>query len=179
MSHDTLPKLLLDKYKTYGDSRIAMRRKKFGVWNKYTWKEYYENVKYMSLGLSALGVKPGDKVAVIGENSPEWYWAELAIQAAGAVVVGVFTDCTAPEVKYFLDNSDSIVVFSHDQEQVDKILEIAGDLPQLRKAVYWETKGLWFYEDELLLFRDDLIEMGQEYEREKNISFEEEKIPIL
>ena len=130
MSNDTLPKLLLERYQIHEEGKIAFRRKKFGVWNRYSWKDYYENVKYMSFGLSALGVKPGDNVAVIGENSPEWYWAELAIQAVGGVLVGIFTDCAAPEVKYFLENSDSTLVFSHDQEQVDKVLEIAADLPR-------------------------------------------------
>jgi long-chain acyl-CoA synthetase len=173
MNKDTLPKLLWAKYQIYGEEKIAFRRKKFGIWNRYSWKDYYENVKYMSLGLSKLGVASGDKIAVIGDNSPEWYWAELAIQAVGAVLVGVFTDCTASEVKYFLENSDSILVFAHDQEQVDKVLEIAGDLPLLGKVVYWETKGLWFYEDERLLFIDDLIGIGREVEREKSKSFKE------
>jgi long-chain acyl-CoA synthetase len=95
MNKDTLPKLLWAKYQIYGEEKIAFRRKKFGIWNRYSWKDYYENVKYMSLGLSKLGVASGDKIAVIGDNSPEWYWAELAIQAVGAVLVGVFTDCTA------------------------------------------------------------------------------------
>jgi long-chain acyl-CoA synthetase len=173
MSNDTLPKLLLERYQVYQEGKTAFRRKKFGVWNRYSWKEYYENVKYISFGLSALGVKSGDNVAVIGENSPEWYWAELAIQAVGGVLVGIFTDCAASEVKYFLENSDSTLVFAHDQEQVDKVLEIAAELPLLQRVVYWETKGLWFYEDERLLFLNDLILLGREFESKTKTSFRE------
>ena len=173
MSRDTLPKLLFEKYQVYGDRKTAFRRKKFGIWNKYSWKDYFEKVKYMAFGLLALGVRKGDKVAVIGENSPEWYWAELAIQSIGAALVGVFTDCTAAEVKFFLENSDSTLVFAHDQEQVDKVLKIAEDLPLLKKAVYWEIKGLWFYEDKRIMSLDDLIKLGRQYEEENNVSFRE------
>ena len=172
MIKDTLPKLLHEKAQIYGDGKIAFRRKKFGIWNRYTWKDYFEKVKYIGLGLSALGVKPGDKVAVLGENSPEWYWAELGIQSVGAVLVGVFADCTASEVKYFLENSDSTLVFAHDQEQVDKVLENIDDLPLLKKAVYWETKGLWFYKDDRLMLLGALIELGRRHELEANISFQ-------
>ncbi|MBF8304078.1 MAG: Long-chain-fatty-acid--CoA ligase, partial [Dehalococcoidia bacterium] len=73
MAEDTLPKLLLQKYQKYGDTEIAMRKKTLGIWYKYTWKDYYENVKSFSLGLVSLGLQRGDKVCILGENNPEWY----------------------------------------------------------------------------------------------------------
>ncbi len=105
---------------------MAMRVKDRGIWQSYTWKDYYEKVKYFSLGLMKMGLETGDKVSILGENKPEWYWAELAVHCAGATVVGIFTDCIPSEVKYYVEHSDSKFVVAHDQEQVDKMLEIKG-----------------------------------------------------
>ena len=60
---DTWPKILKYNYEKYGDNHIAMRYKHYGIWQPYTWKDYYLNVKYLALGLLSLGFKPGDKVA--------------------------------------------------------------------------------------------------------------------
>ena len=60
--------------------RKAMRYKHYGIWQAYTWQDYYENVKYLALGLLSLGFKAGDKLLIIGDNAPEWYFGELAAQ---------------------------------------------------------------------------------------------------
>jgi len=161
----TLPKLLKQNYDKYGDKKVAMRVKEFGIWQIYTWKDYYEKVKYFSLGLISLGLERGDKVSILGENKPEWYWAELATQAAGGVVVGVFTDCMPVEVKYFVEHSDSKIVIAHDQEQVDKLLQIKDELPLLKKVIYWDPKGVWNYDDPILMSFDEVIHLGKEYEK--------------
>lgn len=161
---DTLPKLLKCNYKKYGDRKVAMRVKEFGIWQSYTWKDYYEKVQYFSLGLISLGLEPGDKVSILGENKPQWYWAELATQAAGGAVVGIFTDCMPPEVKYFVIHSDSKFVVAHDQEQVDKLLKIKDELPLLKRVIYWDPKGLWDYDDPILISFDRVLELGKEYE---------------
>jgi len=164
MKEDTLPKLLRKNYQVYGDRKTVMRQKDHGIWRRFSWKDYYENVKYLCLGLISMGMKRGDKVAIIGENEPELYWAELAIQSAGGVMVGIFTDCTAQEVKYYLTNSDSRFVIAQDQEQVDKILLIKEELPLLQKVIYWDPKGLWYYKQEDLLSFDKVLELGRSYE---------------
>lgn len=80
-SKDTLPKILKRNYEIWGDTRIAMRHKDLGIWQEYTWKDYFENVERFALGLKSLGFQPGDKICIIGDNEPEWYWAELACQS--------------------------------------------------------------------------------------------------
>lgn len=161
---DTLPKLLRDNYRRY-PYELALREKDRGIWKGYTWKEYYEKVKYFSLGLMSLGLKRGDKLAILGENKPEWYYAELAVQAAGGVAVGIFTDCGASEVKYYVEHSDAIFVVTHDQEQVDKLLQIKNELPLLKNVIYWQIKGLWNYRDSLLLSFNEVLELGRKYEK--------------
>ena len=98
VKEDTFPKLLLRNAERFGDRKVAMREKEFGIWQEFTWKEYHEHVKYFSLGLVSLGLSPGDKVAIIGDNRPEWVWAEVAAQAAGAVPLGLYQDSTLKEV---------------------------------------------------------------------------------
>lgn len=162
---DTLPKLLVRNF-LQNPHKVAMRVKDRGIWKEYTWKDYYEKVKYFSLGLIRLGLKKGDKISVLGENKPEWYWAELAVQSAGGTAVGIFVDCISSEVKYYVEHSDSKFVVVHDQEQVDKLLGIKDQLPLLNKVIYWEPKGLWNYMDSILISFDEVLDLGRAYERE-------------
>jgi long-chain acyl-CoA synthetase len=173
MHEDTLPKLLKMNAEKYGDRRIAMRVKDRGIWQRYTWKDYYERVKYFSLGLISLGMKRGDKISILGENKPEIFWAELGVQAVGGTMVGIFTDCTPPEVKFYVTDSDSTFVVAHDQEQVDKLLQIRDDLPLVKKVIYWDPKGLWNYEDPILISFTEMIELGKEHEKKHPGLFEE------
>ncbi|HEY5995913.1 MAG TPA: AMP-binding protein, partial [Candidatus Deferrimicrobiaceae bacterium] len=82
--HDTFPKLLARNAKTFGDRKVAMREKEFGIWQEFTWREYHDHVRDFSLGMVSLGLARGDKVAIIGDNRPEWVWTEIAAQAVGA-----------------------------------------------------------------------------------------------
>jgi len=86
---DTIPKLFLQQYKKYGDQKIAVVQKDFGIWQPYTWKEQYEIVKYFSLGLLGLGLEPGEKVSIVGDSDRHWYWSRWAITAARGVAVGM------------------------------------------------------------------------------------------
>lgn len=161
---DTLPKLLRRHYREH-PGRVAMRDKERGIWQRYTWKDYYEKVKYFCLGLVSMGLGPGKKISILGENKPQWYWAELAVQSAGGAVVGIFADCIPSEVKYYVEHSDSEFVVVHDQEQVDKLLEIKQELPLVKKVIYWDPKGLWSYKDPILMSFEQVLALGREYEK--------------
>src|SRR3990170_65272 len=152
---DTLPKNLLAAYEKYGDSKVAMRQKDLGIWRSYSWEDSYKQVESLCLGLMEIGLERNDKVCIIGDNDPQYFWAQLAIQAAGGVAVGIFTDSSPLEIKYIVDHSDSICVFAKDQEQCDKLLEIKDQLPRVIRVVYWEEKGLWNYQEPWLIsFRE-------------------------
>ena len=170
----TVPMLVEKNYEKYGDRKVWMRRKDFGIWQRYTWKDCYQKIKYFSLGLVSLGMKPEDKVSVIGDNDPEYYWAEYAAQAVGGVFVGIYTDALPPEIKYIVEHSDSKFVVAHDQEQIDKLLSLReqGDIPKVKGLIYWDAKGLWSYEESQLYSFDEIIELGQKYEGEYPGSFE-------
>ncbi len=161
---DTFPKLLLQSYEKWGGTKVAMRKKELGFWREYTWKDFYEKAKYFYLGLMSLRFERGDHVSIIGDNDPEWFWAELAIQAGGGVVTGIFSDCFPPEIKYILENTDSVFVVVQDQEQVDKLLQIKDELPLVKKVIYWNEGGLRHYDDPILISFREVLEAGREYE---------------
>ena len=116
----TLPQFLLQRAAEWGDRQTALREKDFGIWQSISWRAYLDNVRRLSLGLTSLGLLPGDKVAIIGDNRPEWFYAELATQAAGAASVGLFQDAVAHELQFIVDHSDARFVVVEDQEQIDK-----------------------------------------------------------
>lgn len=157
---DTLPQLLRYHYRRFGDSKIAIREKDRGIWKPYSWSEYYAIVERLTMAFLELGLQPDEKVAIIGENKPHVYWFELAALTCRAPVLGIFSDCGPPEIKYFLTHSDSTFVICQDQEQVDKVLEIKAEIPLIRRVIYWEEKGMWSYEDPLLITMDEMLEMG-------------------
>jgi long-chain acyl-CoA synthetase len=170
---DTLPKILIENYNQC-PGRVAMRKKDFGIWNPYTWGDCYQNVKYFALGLKDLGFQLGDKVSIVGDNEPEWYWAELAAHALGGTSVGLYVDVIPEEVLYIVDNSDSTFAVVKDQEQVDKFLDIIDELPDLKKIIFWDPKGMRAYlEDPRVADFYDVVKIGRDYEEKNPGVFEE------
>jgi long-chain acyl-CoA synthetase len=170
---DTWPKILKYNYEKYGDNHRAMRNKHYGVWQPSTWKDYYLDVKYLALGLLSLGFEPGDKVLIIGDNAPQWYYAELAAQANHGASVGLYSDLIPLEIKYIAENSEARFAIVEDQEQVDKFLQIKDKLPLLKKVVYWSYKGLSHYDDHILLGYNHVLQLGKKYEGEHPGVFEQ------
>jgi long-chain acyl-CoA synthetase len=169
---DTFPKLLARNARTIAD-RVAMREKEYGIWSSFTWRAYHDHVRDFSLGLVALGVKPGDKVAIIGDNRPEWVWSEVAAQAAGAASVGLYQDSNVTEVAYVIDHCDASVVVAEDQEQVDKILDMLDKLPKVRHVVYTDPRGLRKYQHPALLSFGAVEEKGRALGAERPTLFQE------
>lgn len=169
---DTLPKAFLASVARFGD-RVAMRKKRLGIWQEYTWRQCYQHVHDFCLGLVSLGLQRGEKVAIIGENDPEFYWAEIAVHSAGGISTAIFTDASPQELGYIVTNSDSVFLLAHDQEQCDKALELRDQLPQVRKVIYWEERGLWNYNDPWLLSFEQVEALGRDYARQHPGLFEQ------
>ncbi len=119
-----------------------MREKEFGIWRSITWAELRERVQAFAWGLEDQGFAPGDKLAILGDNRPEWLIAEWAAQALGGVSMGVYQDSVAEEVRYLVDFSGARFVVAEDQEQVDKLLEIEEDVPRVERVVFYDPRGL-------------------------------------
>ncbi|MEO6022791.1 MAG: AMP-binding protein [Burkholderiales bacterium] len=147
---DTFPKLLARNAREFG-GKTALREKQFGIWRSFSWQQYHDRVRDFSLGLVSLGFEPGDKVAIIGGNRPEWVCAELATQGAGGASVGIYQDSNLNEVAFVIDHCDATFVVAEDQEQVDKILEMIDTLPKLKKVIYTDPRGMRKYDHPTLL----------------------------
>jgi long-chain acyl-CoA synthetase len=173
MSSQTWSKLLREKHIKYGDKKVAMRHKKYGMWMSYTWKDYHDKVKGITLGLVHMGLKPGDKVMLIGHNEPHLYWATLGAIAGYGVATSFSPDATPRETKYIIQHSDSRFAIVADQEQVDKLLGIKGELPNLEKIIYWNLKGMSEYDDPILMNFNRLLEKGKEFENNHPELFEQ------
>lgn len=172
-AEDTTSKLLKRNYDRWGDKAVAIRDKNFGIWQEHTWKHEYEQVKYFGLGLISLGLKSGDKVAVIGDNEPELYWANFAIQAVHGISVALFPGALPGEIEFVLNHSDSKFVVARDQEQIDKLLRIWDNLSKVEKIIWWYWKGVSGYSKPFLLGWDTVIEIGRKFEEDHPGMFEE------
>jgi long-chain acyl-CoA synthetase len=140
----TLPRLLRLNAKTMA-SRPAMREKRRGIWQVLTWSRYWEETREFALGLAASGFVRGEKLAVIGDNRPRLYCAQLAAHCLGGVAVPVYQDSIAAELAFVLEHAEVTVVVAENQEQADKILSLKETLPRLRLIIYDDPLGLREY----------------------------------
>jgi long-chain acyl-CoA synthetase len=158
----TLPRLLRRNAETMAD-RPAIREKDRGIWQTFTWTDYWREVRDFALGLAAQGFGRGDKLAVIGDNRPRFYWAQIAAQCLGGVAVPVYQDSIATELGYVLNHAEVSVVVAEDQEQVDKILSLRDRLPQLRTLVYDDPRGIRRYDEPVLKSFEQIATLGREF----------------
>lgn len=170
---DTLPKSLRAMVERFGDSRTAMRQKDRGIWRSFTWQDSYEQTRDLCLGLIELGFTRGEKACIIGDNDPQYFWAQLAIQAAGGVAVGIFTDSSPAEIEYIVNHADATLVFAKDQEQCDKLLDIKDKIPAVKNVIYWDEKGLWSYKDPWLMEYAEVQAIGTELHQKQPETFDQ------
>lgn len=169
---DTLPKNFLAKVRQYGDKKVAVRQKDLGIWQEFTWQDSYENVRDFALGLVSLGLERGDRVSIVGDNDRQYLWADLAIMSVGGVTVGIFTDATPNEMEYVISHSEAVIAMAKDQEQCDKLLEIREHLPNVRQVIYWDARGMWYYDDPWLISFEDVQALGRKLRAEQPDLFE-------
>jgi long-chain acyl-CoA synthetase len=156
---DTFPKYLLHNAVRFAD-RVAMRHKDFGIWQSWTWAEQADAIRNYSAGLQSIGVKPGDKVAIIGANRPRLYWSFCAVQALGAIPVPVYADSVAEEIAYVVEHAEAKFAVVEDQEQVDKLLSVSEQLTKLSDIIYDQPRGLRDYDHDHLFSFEDVSARG-------------------
>ena len=141
--------------------RIAMREKDFGIWQEVSWADYWDYAELVGHALLALGVEPGDRVAVHSENRREWLYSDVGAVAVRATTVGLYPTNRPPRSAYLLSHSGARVLIAEDQEQVDKALEVLDQLPDLEKIVYLEPRGIRYrYDDPKLMSWEDFLALG-------------------
>ena len=160
----TIPQLLRRRAGLQ-DDRLALREKERGIWQRYSWNHYYETARLVALGLMSLGIEPGDRVAIAGEDTPEWFYADLGIQMIGAIAVGIYPTNPWIELQYIVRHCGARVVVTGDQEQTDKVLDAMADdgLPALEAIVCVDMKGLRHYRQKQLMSFEALCELGNRH----------------
>ena len=164
----TLPQVLAKQAERLGADNVAIREKAYGIWEKFTWKDYLKYAKHVALGLKNLGLKRGENVGLILDNHAEWLFSQLGAQAMGAVTIPLFTSAVAKELVYGLNRVNAAFVFAQDQEQVDKLLAQREQLSHVRMVIYVDPTGMRTYRDNpWLISFAQLLELGEELDNEQ------------
>jgi long-chain acyl-CoA synthetase len=156
----SFPELFFKQVESRKD-RVALRHKEYGIWKRISWRQYGKQVQEVAAGLIALGLEPGNRVAILGDNRPEWLICHLAAMSAGGVTCGVYPTSAAEQVAYVVGHSESKILFVENEEQVDKVLQILPDL-DLAQVVIWDPKGLWGFSHPKLMFFDEFVRQARE-----------------
>jgi long-chain acyl-CoA synthetase len=138
MNRGTLTQLFFTTVDRHAGLPAAFRSKVGGAWVGITHREALDRVQAISLGLRELGIQPGDKVAIISENRPEWALSDYACLCARATDVPIYPTLTAKQTEYILRDSESVAAFVSTQEQLDKILEVNAALPGLKQIIVYD-----------------------------------------
>jgi long-chain acyl-CoA synthetase len=164
----TMPQVL-KRHAAMQGSSLAMREKRNGLWRRTSWRDYFETARLAAIGFLALGLQPGDRLAVAGDDSPEWLFSDLGAQMAGGACLGIYPTNPWPELQYIVRHSRSRIIVCGDQEQTDKVLEARrneGGLPELEHIICVDMKGMRQYREPGLMSFEDLVALGREKEAE-------------
>jgi long-chain acyl-CoA synthetase len=164
----TMPQVLRERARVHG-GELALREKVRGLWRRTSWAGYYEQARLTAIGLYALGFRSGDRLAIASDDSPQWYFSDLAAQMLGGAGLGIYPTNPWPELQYIVRHSKARFVVAGDQEQTDKVLDAKGNeggLPDLEQVICVDTKGMRAYPREGLMGFDALLELGREREAE-------------
>ncbi len=160
---DTFPKLLL-QHAAVRPNNPSFREKDLGIWQTWNWSQVTAEVRALACGLASQGLKRGDHIAIIGANRPRVYWTVAAAQCLGAVPVPLYQDAVAPEMVFVFQNAEITHAMVEDQEQVDKVLEVKEQAPNIAHIYYDDPRGLRKYTNPELLAFDKLQEIGRQYD---------------
>ncbi|MBI5899879.1 MAG: AMP-binding protein [Rhodocyclales bacterium] len=159
-SLDTFPRLLLNHALVRGE-QPATREKFLGIWQTWSWSQVAQEVRAIACGLAELGFKRGDNLAIIGDNRPRLYWSMCAAQMLGGVAVPMYQDAVANEMVFVLQDAGIRFVVVEDQEQVDKMLEVKDQCPDLQHILYDDPRGMRHYSQTFLHGLDEVIAGGK------------------
>jgi len=155
----TFPRLMLDHAQARPDAP-ALREKSYGIWQTTSWAQLAVLVRQLACGLASAGLRQGDHVVVVGDNRPRLYASMLAVQALGGVPIPLYQDAAAAEFVFPINNAEVRFVVVENQEQVDKLLEIRPQCPQLARIWFDDVRGLRKYDEPGLSSLDALAEEG-------------------
>ncbi len=138
--------------------------KRDGAWRSISSDEMLARARFIALGLSSLGIRHGDRVALFSENCPEWTLADAGCLFAGVIDVPIYPTLTPPQVAYILKDSGARVLFVQNQAKFDQIKDLLKDCPALERVIFFDAEGV---KDSSAGTFSDLEERGRELSKEK------------
>ena len=152
----TIPGLVLSNKQKSPDA-VALRYKQLGIWNTYTWNDYYNEVSVLVDAYNkSLSVSKGTVVAVYGNNVPKLIFSIAAVQTLGGIVALIHPESTEGELKTILNNSNAEILIAEDQQQVDTFLKVESEC-NVKKIVYLDGRGMATYDNSKLNSYDNLV----------------------
>ena len=151
----TLPGLFFEQVRARGEA-TALRQKRLGVWRRISWTDYGRRVREVAAAICAFGLKPQERVAILGDNRPEWLYCHLGLMAAGGVTCGIYPTSSPEQIEYLLGHSEARLLFVENEEQLHKVLDL---LPRTKveRVVIWDAKGLWGFSHPQAVFFDAFL----------------------
>jgi long-chain acyl-CoA synthetase len=138
----TLNELYFGALARFGGRPVAARTKRNGQWMELSYRELAERVQDVSLGLLELGIRPGDRVAILSENRPEWAMADYACLTARCTDVPIYPTLPAKQIEYCLCDSGAVAVFVSTRHQLEKLQSIRLRVPALRHIIAFEEDAV-------------------------------------
>lgn len=163
---DTLVKLWQKKCLERG-KQVAHREKDLGIWQSYSWQNYYDAACKIGMGLVELGLEAGQCVSILSEDNKEWLYVDMGVCAVGGIPNGVYTTDSPEQLAYLVNDSGSCFLFVENDEQLHKYLETKDQMPSLKKVIVFERKGLRDFQDPMVMFLDELYVLGDGVEHAK------------
>ncbi|MDP3513702.1 MAG: AMP-binding protein, partial [Sulfuritalea sp.] len=157
---DNLPEMFWNAVALRGEKTL-FRQKKYGLWQSLSWNAVGEIVREAGMGLLELGFEVGETTSILGNTRQEWLFSDLAVLSCGGISSGIYPTDAASQVEYLMQDSNSVLLFVEDDEQLDKALEVRERLPNLRKIVVWDMEGLRDLDDAQVISFDRLRELGR------------------
>ncbi len=157
---DTLVKLWRKKCLERGE-RIAHREKDLGIWQSYTWHDYYHRARTIGVALLELGLQRGEAASILSEDNKEWLYCDMGISGAGGISNGIYTTDSPEQLAYLVNDSGSVFLFVENDEHLDKYLTVRDQMPNLKKVIVFDRKGLRDFSDPMVMFLDELYALGE------------------
>jgi len=132
---------LFSKISSTNPDKVAYRYKSGGVWKNVRWRDQVETCKKISKSLMALGVKKGERVAILSQTRLEWVQCDFGLVSCGAVTVGIYHTNLAPDCAYIINHSDAEIIFVENQDQLSKVQQARENTPKLRQLIIFDGDG--------------------------------------
>jgi long-chain acyl-CoA synthetase len=117
------------------EERVFLRQKRDKVWKDFSWREIATAASRLRAGLTKLGIKPGDRVGILSDNSPQWVIVDQAALGMGAIVVPLYTTSGTEETRHVINDSGARLVAAGSDEMVQKLIGLGSSIPGVERII--------------------------------------------